>query len=580
MEEQKKPKKVSIKIMILLPVLILGIGAVCSNFLGMFQIQKVNKRATVITDESMVRMEELLLIEQETQNIHTMALSHIIATDFDTMIGLVGQIEEREASLEQYLADYGSYVDEKDKAAYEELMTGYQSFKASVRSLMAYSANQNTAAAYACANGDVSNYAAQMQENIELMNENITAETQSGRAELGAVYNSAIAMNVIVIVASVVIMAIAVFVVIHYLIRPVMVASREISQIIEDIDNREGDLSKRITIKMDDEISALSKGINTFMEKLQNIFGVITDNSDKMETVVNEVMNSVQTSNESASDLSALTEELAATMQEVSNSAGAININAEAVSKEVNDIAQKSGEINDYSKTMKQHADHMEKTARSNKEETDQKVNEILSVLSQAIEDSKSVDQVNSLTNDILNISSQTNLLALNASIEAARAGEAGKGFAVVATEISQLADSSREAANNIQEINTIVTGAVHNLSEHANSLVTYMQESILPEFDAFVEEGGQYKENATYVESVMDEFTESTNELKKVVAEIAASINSITSAIEEGVKGVTGAAESTQTLVYDMDNITRRMDENQRIAGDLQKETAIFKKL
>ena len=61
------------------------------------------------------------------------------------------------------------------------------------------------------------------------------------------------------------------------------------------------------------------------------------------------------------------------------------------------------------------------------------KVGNILDVLNKAIEDSKSVDQVNNLTNDILNISSQTNLLALNASIEAARAGEAGKGFAVVA---------------------------------------------------------------------------------------------------------------------------------------------------
>ena len=339
-------------------------------------------------------------------------------------------------------------------------------------------------------------------------------------------------------------------------------------------------MTGRITIRTDDEIAALGRGINTFMEKLQSIFGVIVTNSDKMDTVVSEVLSSVKTSNESAADLSAVTEELAATMQEVSNSATTINNNAEAVSNEVNHIAEKTSEINEYSKTMKQHADRMEQTARSNMEQTNGKVNEILSVLNQAIEDSKSVDQVNSLTNDILNISSQTNLLALNASIEAARAGEAGRGFAVVATEISQLADSSRDAANHIQEINGIVTSAVHNLSEHANSLVEYMQDSILPEFEEFVQDGGQYKENATYVESVMNDFADKTEELKGVVSEIASSINSITSAIDEGVKGVTGAAESTQTLVYDMDNISSRMDENKKIAGDLQKETAIFKKL
>ena len=93
--------------------------------------------------------------------------------------------------------------------------------------------------------------------------------------------------------------------------------------------------------------------------------------------------------------------------------------------------------------------------------------------LNRAIEDSNSVNQVNSLTDDILNIASQTNLLALNASIEAARAGDAGRGFAVVATEISQLAAASQEAANRIQQINSVVTQAVHNLADNACLLYT-----------------------------------------------------------------------------------------------------------
>lgn len=580
MENKRQTQKASVKTMILVPVLILGIAAVISNVMGMVNIKKVNNNATVITDEYMVRMEELSDIEEAAQNIHTMALSHIIATDFDTMISLVGEIEAEEANLESELIDYQKYVEEGESENYDGLVENYKALKKSVMSVMAYSANQNTTAAYACANGDLADAASKMQSYIQTMNDSIREETDAGRSQLASVYNSAIVMNVIIIIASIVVIAAAVVVVTEFVIKPVVAASKEISKIIQDIDNREGDLTRRITIRTDDEIAALGRGINTFMEKLQSIFGVIVTNSDKMDTVVSEVLSSVKTSNESAADLSAVTEELAATMQEVSNSATTINNNAEAVSNEVNHIAEKTNEINEYSKTMKQHADRMEQTARSNMEQTNGKVNEILSVLNQAIEDSKSVDQVNSLTNDILNISSQTNLLALNASIEAARAGEAGRGFAVVATEISQLADSSRDAANHIQEINGIVTSAVHNLSEHANSLVEYMQDSILPEFEEFVQEGGQYKENATYVESVMNDFAEKTEELKGVVSEIASSINSITSAIDEGVKGVTGAAESTQTLVYDMDNITSRMDENKKIAGDLQKETAIFKKL
>lgn len=272
-----------------------------------------------------------------------------------------------------------------------------------------------------------------------------------------------------------------------------------------------------------------------------------------------------------------MTEELSATMQEIENSAGMINKNTNIVQDEVESIASKSYEINIYAKEMKANANNMEENARNNMLETDQKVKAILGTLNQAIEESKSVDQVNSLTNEILNISSQTNLLALNASIEAARAGEAGKGFSVVAEEIRQLADSSRDTANRIQEINSVVTNAVHNLASHSNNMVQYMNESILPEFSNFVEYGAHYKENADYIENVMNEFNHKTDSLKNEMGEIASSIGTITSAIEEGAKGINGAADSTQILVQDIAAISKKMEENADIADDLTKHTAIF---
>lgn len=152
------------------------------------------------------------------------------------------------------------------------------------------------------------------------------------------------------------------------------------------------------------------------MEKLQHIFQILTSDSEKMDGVVNEVLQSVHTSSDSASDLSALTEELSATMEEVSSNANVINENVDNVRNEVNVIAEKSNELNAFSKEMKTHAEEMESSARTNMETTSAKINEIVDILNQAIEESKSVDQVNTLTNDILSISSQTNLLSLNAS--------------------------------------------------------------------------------------------------------------------------------------------------------------------
>ena len=103
---------------------------------------------------------------------------------------------------------------------------------------------------------------------------------------------------------------------------------------------------------------------------------------------------------------------------------------------------------------------------------------------------------------------------------------------------------------------------------------------NILPEFEAFVDAGSAYREKATHIETSMGDFTEKTEVLKKTMAEIADSINTIAHAIEEGVKGVSSAADSTQVLVGDMEDITRHMDENQHIAADLKRETEVFKKL
>ena len=445
---------------------------------------------------------------------------------------------------------------------------------------IAFSANGKNEAAYACANGDVATYANGMQESINGMISSANEAADEAREHLDEVYQTAIYSNGITIIISAAAILIALLTVLLRVVRPISVAKRDITGIISDIDKRQGDLTKRVTILSNDEIAALGNGINIFMEKLQSIFKMITTNTHKMDQVVNQVLDSVQTSNGSATDLSALTEELAATMEAMSSNAYVINSNAESVKEEVNVIALKTNEISDYTKEMKQHADGMENMAHSNMESTSIKVSEILTVLNKAIEESKSVSQINALTDDILNIASETNLLALNASIEAARAGEAGRGFAVVASEISKLAADSQEAANKIQQINSVVTKAVFNLSENANGMVHYMNDSILPEFESFVQSGSEYKKNATFIESVMKEFALKTENLQKAVEEIADSIDTIASAIDEGVNGVNSAADSTQILVGDLENITMHMDENHAIAMALKQETEIFIKL
>ena len=575
----KGKKKLSTKL-ILIPVFIVGFVSVISSGLSLKNLSKVNDAASQIVDNSMVGTEMLNDIEMETMNIHTLALSHIISTDLSSMIDIVSEVRNHEEKLKQLLDDYNPYVTLETKRNYRIICENYTSLVKECGNVMAYSAAGKNEEAYKTANGSIAKYTKNIEKAISSMREHVNSVTQGERKSLESTYRASVVTCTFTIAVSIIALLFVVFAVVTMVIKPLLRTQKEINGIIVNIDNKKGDLTQRVTPINNAEVDAVGKGINVFMTKLQAIFKAVVTNSARMERVVDDVRQSVQTSNSSVSDLSALTEELSATMQDISENASVINTNTDNVAKEVELIAEKTDELTGYTKDMKAHAQSMESVARTNMESTDRKVSEILEVLQKAIEDSNSVKQVNSLTNDILNIASQTNLLALNASIEAARAGEAGRGFAVVASEISQLAAASQEAANNIQRINAVVTNSVTNLSDNANGLVSYINDSILPEFERFVESGVEYNDKASFIEGTMTDFKEKTDSLKQSMLEISSSINTISHAINEGVNGVVSAADSTQLIVEDMDNISHKMDENYEIADSLKKETSIFIKL
>ena len=575
----KKKMRMSLKITILAPVLVLWIVALVSNISGIINIGSVNTSATEIAEEYMVQISELSEIRNATQVLHKMGLSHIISTNLESMVELVYDIRDQEEALDEMLSEYKKYVPEEEMEAYESMLTSYEGIKDDIASTIAFSALGNSEAAYGVANGSLAEQVTAMEDYITSLTEVANQGATEARESLQTVYSVAISSTMVMLVVSVVALVFALYVVLRIVLRPLNAINKEIKGIVKNIEDNDGDLTKRISILSNDEISDIAHAMNLFIERLQEIMKLIVGNTQRMEAVVTEVRGSVQTSNDNVSDLSAMTEELSATMEEIGSSANIINGNIESVRDEVEVIADKTGKINDYSIDMKSNADKMESNAKASMAETSKKLTEILGVLNQAIEDSKSVDQVNSLTNDILGISEQTNLLSLNASIEAARAGEAGRGFAVVADEIRQLAESSGDTANRIQEINAIVMSAVHNLSNNAHNLVEYVQNSILPEFENFVENGVEYQQNAAYIEQSMNEFAHMTEDLRRAVNEITSSIGTITRAIEDGAEGVTGAAESTQNLVLDMEKINSQMEENKEIAVLLQEGTSVFKR-
>lgn len=379
------------------------------------------------------------------------------------------------------------------------------------------------------------------------------------------------------IVFTILIFVIVVLVSVHLIVTPVKKSSKELKDMVDEVNNAAADLTKRISVNQKDEIGSLVEGVNTFIEALQHVIAEIRDSSVHLNSAFAAVTDSVTSVNGNATDISAVMEELSATMEEVSATLANVNERVERAGQGMDRISEQSEHILHYATEMQDRATQLENTAVTNKDTTSTMIQEILSTLQQAIENSKSVEEVNALTDEILNISSQTNLLALNASIEAARAGEAGKGFAVVADEIRVLADSSRETAGNIQQINAKVVTAVEELVKNSENIVAYINENVLKDYDGFVDSGHKYRADADYINEVMTSFTDSVEHLRQTMDEVVENVNDVSTAVEQGAEGVANAAEDTTQLVGEMETIMKEIDDSNRNISDLSTQTNRF---
>lgn len=518
---------------LILPIILLGLITLLSNILAVFSINNVHANAGTIVDTYMVSEERLEDIRRSFMDIHRLALSHIIAADHATMIRLVQEIKESEAVLDEKLSAYEEFVSQEDRGTYQSLLRGYDEFKHALVHLVCASADSKTQEAYATANGDAALWSEAAEADIDALSASVSAQAEAARGRLTLVYIISLVTSAVTLIVGILLVAAAFRIIRKYVLTPI-----------------------------------------------QDAMGTLQDSSERISGVVGEVRQRVRTSNDSARKLSGLTDRLSAALEEVAGSASAITASAAGTQGDTQSMAEECSAITAYSAQMRGRAEEMERSAHSETELVRAKTADILAMLDQAIEKSRSVDQISALTKDILNISSSTNLIAINASIEAARAGAAGAGFSVVAQEVHQLANSCAETANHIQEVSGVVTGAVDYLASSARELAGYLSQAMLDQLDRSVQAGRQYREDSDYIGRAMEEFNDKADRLKTAMDDIAASIASISGAIDGAVAGVTGAAGSTRALAGDMAGIAAGMDTNQEIVGELQKQMDVFANL
>ena len=197
-------KKLNIKYRLILPIALLGIVALISNVLAVTNIKNVNDNAANIADNYMEGKTQLAKLRESVMNIHKLALSHIVATDYNTMITLVNDIKEEEKNLDDMLAKYEIYITDDDRETYLALLSDCDSLKHALVFLVCASASGKTQDAYACANGDVAAFNTAVENNIAVLESSISSRTTQARAQLSSVYLSSMITNSASTLASVI----------------------------------------------------------------------------------------------------------------------------------------------------------------------------------------------------------------------------------------------------------------------------------------------------------------------------------------------------------------------------------------
>lgn len=573
-------KKSSVIAKLIIPVAVLGCIAIMIAGVSLYSMTAVQKESNQISGEGVratICMDEINLAFANTQKL-TLALCAEPSKDLYEYVA--SQLTEYQSNVDSYekeLLAMDHYFTADDIQLMNETFDLLTEAQGTTVELMQTAMAGDSAAAVAKANSVMTEWSDTIATNMDTLISHNDELVKQNIQEQKDLYNQNMILSLILLAISFVAFVMVVVVIIKTVVKPLRKQTSELTEIIDEIKGGRGDLTKRVTVKSMDEIGQSSIGINQFIETLQNIMSNIISNSNVLDGVVGNVASSVAASSDNANDISAIMEELSATMEEVSATTNSVSENTTAAEGKVQKMADQTKVMSQYAQDMKKRATELEHTATENMNSTNEMIGEITTEMNQALENSKSVEKVAQLTADILSISSQTNLLALNASIEAARAGEAGKGFAVVADEIRQLADSSRETANNIQTINEQVIEAVQGLVVSSEKIVGYINENILPDYRAFVQGGQQYNDDATHIDNTMAEYASEAQDILATMMEMTEAIEGISRAVEESANGVTDAATNIDSLVQSMSTVNGQMEENSTVAKNLKEESAAF---
>lgn len=347
---------------------------------------------------------------------------------------------------------------------------------------------------------------------------------------------------------------------------------------IYDLVHNEGDLTQKLDVRSGDELELIAGNVNELLAYIRKIMIGISSGSMRLMSSSRKMVDHLSSADESITDVSATMQEMSAAMEETTSSLNQITEAIDEIYSSVERIAGNADAGKVSSQEMESRASGANDAAAEGEKKANIETEKMAASLNEKIAKSKSVEQIELLTSNIIEITEQTNLLALNASIEAARAGEAGRGFAVVADEIGKLAGNSADAAAKIRQVSAEVIQAVDELAEGSQQMIEFVRNSTEEGFGGLVATSENYATDANAMRAMMEQFAQTAEELRSTMDGIRESISAVNIAVEESAKGIAGVSESSVQLTGNVNDIQSEASDNNGIAEDLATEVGKFK--
>lgn len=331
-------------------------------------------------------------------------------------------------------------------------------------------------------------------------------------------------------------------------------------------------------LKRKDDFGSLARTMHQMKGSVSSLIGQIRQESDSIKDASFDINQQVSAVNQEMETVSATTEELAASMEEVAAASQEITAMSHEINSAAQNISSKSEDASHRVTEIAKRAEDAMAFAIKDHQAASNIARRIRGELGKALENVKVVEQINVLSDSIMSITSQTNMLALNASIEAARAGEAGKGFAVVADQIRVLAEQSKQTVVNIQEITGQVNQAVADLSSDAKELLEFVSTDVSKSYHNFEETVQAYKDDSTYIDKLISEFSGEADHLTQAIGGIMEAIEEVGTSTDEGAKGTTDIAQRISDVVQQTEQMTHSASQANETVEKLGKEVEKFK--